>query len=184
MNQSGRVAASAVCVAFGVALPMVFHIVGMAGSILLPMHIPVMIAGLFLGTRPGLLVGGFTPVISCLLTGMPPMMPLLPIMMAELAAYGCVGGYLYRERHLPIRAALLGAVAAGRIVAASGAFMMASMLNIDLSPFFYVTGAVIKGLPGIVLQFILVPMIVNRLEKVFYRTSMSKMDVKQDGGFV
>lgn len=177
MKQSGRVVASAVCIAFGVVLPIAFHMTGIAGSILLPMHVPVMIAGLFLGIRSGLLVGGFTPIISCLITGMPPILPILPIMVAELATYGFIGGYLYRERHLPIWAALLGAMVTGRIAAVLGAFVMVNMVNINLSPFFYITGAVVKGLPGIVLQFIIIPMIVGRLEKAFYRTSMKVMDV-------
>ena len=169
-QQSGKLAASAVCIAFGIVFPIVFHMTGIGGSIFLPMHIPVMIAGLFLGMRWGLVVGGFTPVLSSLLTGMPPVLPILPIMAAELAAYGCLGGFLYRDRHFSIWLALLGAMVAGRVAAVLVAFFMVSMFNLNLHPLVYITGAVVDGLPGIALQIVLVPMIVNRLEKAFYRS--------------
>lgn len=171
MSNIGKLVAGAVCISFGIVLPITFHMVGAAGSIFLPMHIPVMIAGLFLGPRMGLIVGAFTPVLSSLLTGMPPAVPILPVMVAELATYGCFGGYLYRQHRLPLWAALIAAMVAGRGAAVLAAFCMVSMLNVTLSPFVYITGAVIKGLPGILLQIAIVPVLVNRLENAFYRTS-------------
>ena len=175
MKKSGKLAASAVCMAFGIILPIVFHITGIAGSIFLPMHIQVMIAGLFAGARMGLIVGACTPVLSSLITGMPPVMPTLPIMAPELAAYGCMGGYLHHRCHLPVWAALIGAMIAGRGAAVLGAFLLVSVLNIQLSPLVYITGAVVKGLPGIVLQLVIVPLIVNRLERIFYTAAKDGM---------
>ncbi|MCE5284608.1 MAG: ECF transporter S component [Pelosinus sp.] len=179
MKQSGKLVASAVSIAFGVVLPMVFHMTGIGGSIFLPMHIPVMIAGLFLGMRWGLIVGGCTPILSCLLTGMPPVIPILPIMAVELAVYGYIGGFLYRNRQWSIWLALLGSMVAGRAAAACGVFFMVQMVNVNLHPLTYITGAVMQGLPGIALQIILIPMVVSRLEKAFCSTFMDEMMINK-----
>lgn len=45
MSKTYKLVASAVLVAFGVLLPLVFHLAGTAGQIFLPMHIPVLLAG-------------------------------------------------------------------------------------------------------------------------------------------
>mgnify|MGYP000878502134 CR=1 FL=1 len=56
-----KVVLSGLFIAFGVLLPMIFHQFNMGGPAFLPMHIPVLIAGLFLGPTAGLLVGLVTP---------------------------------------------------------------------------------------------------------------------------
>ena len=58
--------------AFGVLLPQAFHMFGTAaGMTFLPMHIPVLMAGLIIGPVCGLVTGVVSPVLSCLFTGMP-----------------------------------------------------------------------------------------------------------------
>ena len=61
MTRTGKMVASSVFIAFGVTLPIAFHFFGGIGSVFLPMHIPVLIAGLFLGRNAGLAVGFLTP---------------------------------------------------------------------------------------------------------------------------
>lgn len=180
MSNTRKLVVSSVFIAFGVVLPMAFHMVGAGGSILLPMHVPVMIAGLFLGARRGLIIGVLTPVLSSSLTGMPPAMPVLPVMMTELAVYGFIGGYLYQGQRLPLWAALIGAMIVGRVAAMLAAFCMVSVFDVNLSPLVYVTGAVIKGLPGIMLQMAIIPIIVKRLNQVFYQVSNSPNCCKLD----
>ena len=77
----------AVCIALCVVLPMAFHSIPDAGSILSPMHIPALLCGLVCGPWFGLLCGLAGPLLSSQLTGMP-MMAYLPPMMVELAVYG------------------------------------------------------------------------------------------------
>ena len=62
---------TALLIALGVALPLVFHAVPLGGRIFLPMHLPTFVAGLILGPLSGLVVGVGSPVVSSLLTGMP-----------------------------------------------------------------------------------------------------------------
>ena len=89
--------------AIGLLLPSIFHLIGGAGPIFLPMHIPVLIAGFFLPPFYAAFVGLLTPVLSSLLTGMPVLYPILPIMMGELMVYGLIVSWLGKktnEKHL------------------------------------------------------------------------------------
>ena len=59
-----KLVSCALCIALGVLLPMAFHVIPNAGSIFLPMHIPVLICGLFCGWPYGLVAGLCTQYIS------------------------------------------------------------------------------------------------------------------------
>ena len=84
MNQTVKLTISGACVALGVVLPIAFHSIPNAGSIFLPMHIPVLLCGLLCGPLYGLLCGILAPLISSFVTGMPPM-AILPGMTAAPA---------------------------------------------------------------------------------------------------
>ena len=88
---------SGLFIAFGIILPMCFHVFNMGGSIFLPMHIPVLISGFLLGPICGAIVGVITPILSSFLTGMPPVLPTMPIMALELCGYGIVSGILFSK---------------------------------------------------------------------------------------
>jgi uncharacterized membrane protein YesL len=164
-----RLVASAVCIAFGVALPVVFHMAGTMGIVFLPMHLPVLIAGLFLGAEAGFFTGVITPLLSSLMTGMPPLMPMLPPMAAELGAYGWIGGYLYEKRKLPLLVSLAGAMIAGRLAGTAVVWTIALFVQIQLTPAAYLKGAVLTGLPGIIIQLLVVPLLVPRLQAALPR---------------
>lgn len=155
-------------VAFGLLLPMLFHALGMGGTVFLPMHIPVLLAGLALGPALGSAVGLLTPLLSFVLTGMPPVAPpILPMMMVELAVYGLVAGWLMgrnARRAWAPWAAMLAAMAAGRValgLAAAGAVHLAGF---QADPVDYVLGSVVAGFPGVLLQLVLVPALYRLLK--------------------
>ena len=87
---------TAVCIALCVVLPQAFHAIPNAGAVYLPMHIPVLLCGLICGWQYGLLCGLAGPLLSSLLTQMPPM-AILPAMMLEVAIYGAVCGIMMRR---------------------------------------------------------------------------------------
>ena len=89
---------SALFIAIGLILPMIFHAVNLSGSIFSPMHLPVMLGGFLLGPTYGAIIGVITPVLSSILTGMPPIMPIMPMMALELLAYGFMTGLLFRKQ--------------------------------------------------------------------------------------
>jgi niacin transporter len=164
MKKTTELIYSGLFVAFGLILPQLFHLFGGTGPIFLPMHIPVLLAGFFLGARSGLLVGLLTPILSSLTTGMPAI-PILYFMMFELMTYGFLAGYLYRTRKLNIIVSLLLAMVGGRAVLAVSVFALQALLGLKLSPKGYLTGALTTGVPGMVIQVVLIPVVVRLLDK-------------------
>lgn len=61
MKQVKYLVMTALCVALGVVLPVTLHAIPNAGSILLPMHIPVLLCGLVCGPVYGLACGILAP---------------------------------------------------------------------------------------------------------------------------
>lgn len=145
---------------------MIFHQFSMGGPAFLPMHIPVLIGSMLLGPASGLLIGMVTPVLSSVLTGMPPTFPMLPIMFFELAVYGLVAGYLYKTLKLNVIVSLVLAMIAGRIAAGIVVFVLAQFFGFQgPGPIPFIQGAIITGLPGIVIQLVLVPIVVNLVRR-------------------
>ncbi|RLB05283.1 MAG: hypothetical protein DRG50_07465, partial [Deltaproteobacteria bacterium] len=83
-------------VAAAMLLPVVAHLSGAPVRILLPMHWPVILAGLVYGWRGGALIGLVAPTVSFLFSGLP-LPRILPAMTIELFTYGFFTG-LFRER--------------------------------------------------------------------------------------
>lgn len=157
---------TAACAALCLVLPMAFHTVPNAGTIFLPMHIPVLLCGLICGWPYGGVCGIVGPLISSLITGMPPA-AMLPSMMVECCAYGFVTGMLMRHVHTKHAVAdlyisLVSAMVVGRVVAG---FAKAWIFTPGISPFAWVTTSLIAGIPGIIIQLILMPMVVLGLTK-------------------
>ena len=156
---------TAVCIALCVVLPQAFHAIPNAGSIYLPMHIPVLLCGLICGWPYGLLCGLAGPALSALITGMPPA-AVLPGMMVECGVYGLAAGllmqlvrtkHLYADLYISLAAAmLLGRVVSGiakALIFSAGSYSMVS----------WVAGSFVTALPGIVIQLALLPSIVYAL---------------------
>lgn len=158
---------TAVCIALCVVLPQAFHAIPNAGAVYLPMHIPVLLCGLICGWQYGLLCGLAGPLLSSLLTQMPPM-AILPAMMLEVAIYGAVCGIMMRLVHTKhvygdLYLSLISAMLIGRIlggVAKALIFAPGSMTMAAWATSYFVT-----SLPGIVIQLALIPSIVFALEK-------------------
>lgn len=93
---------------------MIFHAFGL-GSTFLPMHIPVLLAGFVISIPFAITVGALTPFLSSVFTGMPPLFPVMPYMVFELAAYGAVASILYRKLKVNVYISLIGSMIAGRI---------------------------------------------------------------------
>ena len=154
-------------IACGLLLPLAFHSFGMGGRTFLPMHLPVFMGGLLLGWLPGLIIGALTPVLSSLLTGMPPLIPSLPMMFVELALFGLVSGYLYHDQRKNIYFALITAMIVGRLGAAFVLMLFSDILGIKLHPLTYVAATFMTGLAGVIFQIVFIPILVKRLEHIF-----------------
>ena len=162
-----KLVSCALCIALGVLLPIAFHVIPNAGSVFLPMHIPVLICGLFCGAPYGLACGIITPFISSVMTGMPPAM-MLPKMIIELGVYGLVAGlwtqYIPQKNEMTkLYMSLIIAMLAGRIVNGFVSTFILSTQGYTLSVF--MTASFITCLPGIIIQLIVVPILVRILNK-------------------
>lgn len=158
---------SALCVALGVVLPVAFHGIPNAGSILLPMHIPVLLCGLLCGPAYGLACGILTPLMSSLITTMPPM-AMLPSMICELAVYGFVAGLLILmvrtgSQIANVYISLVGAMLVGRVVygAVNALIFRAGEYSMQM----WLTASFVTALPGIVIQLVLLPLVVLALRR-------------------
>jgi len=152
---------SALYLALAVLLPIAFHAFGLGGRLFLPMHIPALLAGFLVGPSSGVIVGLLAPLVSYLLTGMPPTYAV-PLMSLELPMYGLVAGIAYRKLHLNIYIALVVAMIVGRVMFGLGLFVLGMFIELPYTAavFFSTGGAIVTGLPGIAVQIVLIPLIV------------------------
>lgn len=166
LHPAYRITVGGLMLALGVLLPQAFHIFGQSvGQSLLPMHIPTLIAGMFLGWETGLIVGAASPVLSFLFTGMP-VFPRVVFMIVELAFYGASAGIFYKKLKWNIYLSLLLAQICGRIGYALTLLVMGKVLGLPEIPELYaVITAVTAGWMGIILQWVAVPPLVVVLKK-------------------
>ena len=137
------------------------------GSMLCPMHLPVLLCGFVCGPVWGLAVGFVAPIMRSALTGgFPPMFPTAVCMAFELAAYGAATGFMHRilpRKKFFICLSLLTAMVIGRLVwGAAMFFCMGADGSFTLAAF--LAGAVTNALPGIAVQIVLIPIFVMLLE--------------------
>ncbi|MFH1686018.1 MAG: ECF transporter S component [bacterium] len=160
------VAHSALYLALAVLLPIGFHAFGLGGRIFLPMHIPVLLAGFLIGPQAGILVGLLAPILSHLLTGMPPTYAV-PLMSLELPLYGLVAGLAYRRLRLNVYLSLVAAMLVGRLMFGLGLFVLGMFMDLPYTAavFFSTGGALWTGLPGIIVQTAVVPLIVAAVRR-------------------
>ena len=151
---------SGLFIAMGLILPMIFHTVNLSGSIFSPMHLPVMLGGFLLGPVYGAAIGFITPILSSVLTGMPPLMPIMPMMALELLGYGFMTGLLFTKTK-KIYISLILSIVFGRLCSMVGAFILSLTLAPQISPIPYVVSGVVNGLPGIAIQLIVIPALVK-----------------------
>jgi hypothetical protein len=160
---------AALAIVTAVALPQLFHAAGVIsgtgaalGSAFLPMHLPVLLAGLLGGPIVGIIAGAASPLISFLISGMPAA-GMLPFITLELAAYGVAGGLLAKTK-IPVFAKLLLIQLAGRAVRALAVAAAVYGLGSSTVQIASIWTMVTAGLPGILLQWALIPLLMYRLE--------------------
>lgn len=153
---------SALFLALGLVLPTAFHAIG-AGTVFLPMHIPVLLCGFVCGWQYGAAVGLLTPLISYVITGMPPLFPIGAAMMLELCAYGLLTGLLFKK--INVYFSLLAAMLGGRLVSGAANAVLLGMAGKPYGISVFLTSSFVTALPGIVLQLVLIPVLVVALQR-------------------
>ena len=169
-SKSKRVVVAGLMLAVGILLPYVAsHSMGLLpGNVFLPMHIPVLLCGFFCGPVYGGICGFILPWLNCVITGMPAAYPNAVIMCFELLTYGCLCGVLYRMTGYKcklkyIYLALVLSMICGRVVYCIVATLL--FIMIPGAAKMSVVTAVVQGIPGILIQLVLVPQIVFGISK-------------------
>ena len=167
-NKLVNLALAAMFLALAYVMPFLTGQVPQIGSMLCPMHIPVIICGFVCGAPWGLIVGFATPLLRSLTLGMPPLFPVAVAMAFELAAYGFMSGVLHRvlpKKKAYIYLSLIVSMITGRFL---WGFVQLCIVGFDVSRFSlaaFWAGAVANAVPGIIIQLVFVPVLVMVLEE-------------------
>lgn len=150
----------------GVALPRIFHTLAgsSAGATFLPMHIAVFVAALVFGSLSASIVAGSSVMVSYWCAGMPSLVRL-PYMLVELVIYAVLLGLFHKKWNT--YSSLIATLVLGRILYAGVLFVAVRGLGLPdygLS----VIQSVQRGVPGIVLQLMCVPIVSKIMQKGLY----------------
>jgi hypothetical protein len=149
--------------ALALALPVAFHAVGL-GSKFLPMLLPVLLNGFLVPLPWAVFTGLAVPLVSSVTTGMPPLYPPIAVSMAlEGAVLGGTAALLYRGDRRSLWMALISAIVLGRF--AGLVFLYGLAVLFGLPPTIVSIASLVQGIPGVILQIAVVPLIVRLLER-------------------
>lgn len=88
-------------------------------------------------------------------------------MLIELATYGLMAGLL-RKKNLNIYISLILAQIAGRLTNALALVCAAYLFHLEVPAVITVGAAVVTGIPGLIIQLVLVPAVVILIERVLH----------------
>ena len=171
--ETKKLTLAAMFLALAFVMPFLTGQIPQIGSMLCPMHLPVLLCGFFCGAPWGLAVGFIAPLLRSVTLGMPPMFPTAFCMAFELATYGFVAGLLYNKlpkKKMNVYLSLISAMIIGRIV---WGIVMLGCMGFDISKFgfsAFLAGAVLNAVPGIVIQILLIPVVVITLGKTMTKS--------------
>lgn len=173
-ENSKKTVFAALMLALGIILPFfTSHAFGIQGTVFLPMHIPVLLTGFLCGAGYGTLCGLILPLLNSFLTGMPVLFPMAVLMTFELATYGFLTGYLFGNKITNIYPVLLISMISGRIVSGL-VFYILLFSNLKVGKYSVLT-SLITGIPGIILQLVIIPPVIIALSKIFKTYSPVEM---------
>jgi thiamine transporter ThiT len=160
---------SAMFIALGLVLPFITGQIPQIGSMMLPMHIPVLLLGLICGWKYGLAVGFITPVLRSFMFGMPPLFPSAIAMAFELAVYGFVIGLLFNKIKwkciYTVFFSLFTAMICGRVAWGLVSMLFYGILGKGFTWQMFMAGAFVNAIPGIILQLVLIPSLMALLNR-------------------
>jgi hypothetical protein len=133
------------------------------GSTFMPMFFPLALAGFLLATPLAMITGVAAPLLSALLTGMPPFYPPVAfIMMAEGLLFTGSPHVLQKWFRLSVSPTLLVVLLLDRLLL----FLMirGMALVMDLPPAMLGWASLLHGLPGLTLMLAVLPWLIPRLQ--------------------
>lgn len=145
------------------ALPVGFHALNL-GVVFTPMLLPALMLGFVVRPRFVLATTLSVPLVSALLTGMPPLVPpVVAVVMVEAAALGLTASILYRGLGWGVWPSLGGAIVVGKAVMVVASGFLAFLFQ--MPPGLVGLAALVATMPGTVLMIVVVPAAVKLIEK-------------------
>lgn len=160
---------SAIFLALSYVLPFLTGQIPEIGSMLCPLHIPILLCGFICGWKWGLIIGLIAPILRSLTLGMPPLFPTAIAMAFELGMYGLISGLMYKllpKKPIYIYCSLLISMIVGRIIWGIAMFICMSASGGIFTFDLFLTGAFINAIPGIIIQINLIPILVILFKKL------------------
>lgn len=162
-----------------ILLPFLTGQIPEVGNMLLPMHIPVLLAGFLLGPIYGGVIGLSAPILRSLLFGRPIFYPTAISMAIELCAYGVLAGLIYlallslldkkRAATLsligPIYITLGSAMLGGRVAFGVVQALLLGFGDGGFTLAYFFAEAFTNAILGILIQLALIPALLLALEK-------------------
>ena len=158
---------AALFLALAYVMPFLTGQIPQIGSMLCPMHIPVLLCGFVCGWPWGLVVGFIAPLFRSLTLGMPPPFPTAVCMALELAAYGAIAGLMHKmlpKKKVFVYCSLIIAMIVGRFVWGVAMFACVGLSGGSFTFAAFLSGAIVNAIPGIIVQIILIPILVMVLD--------------------
>lgn len=185
-NPIFKITLAAMFLAIGMVLPFLTGQIRQFGSMLLPMHIPVLLCGLLCGWQYGLAVGFILPLFRSVLFSMPVLFPSAVAMAFELATYGAVVGMLYSRSRwkcvIALYRSLIMAMISGRVVWGVVQMLLLGIRGNRFTWKMFFAGAFLNAIPGIVLQLIFIPAVMVALNRAgLVRFTRHRAAVKKAG---
>ena len=171
-NNIKNLVLSAMFLALGVLLPTFTG--PQLGAIILPMHIPAILAGFLIGAKYGFIVGVITPILRSVIFGMPPLFPVAIAMALEIGTYGFLSGFLYKAfskkitKTATIYGSLISAMLVGRVVFGIAMFTMIVGFGHGSGVFtlsIWFTSVFLTSWIGIAVQIFIIPILVLAIER-------------------
>ena len=167
MKQLKKLVLAALFLALAYVMPFLTGQIPQIGSMLLPMHLPVLLCGFVCGWPYALAVGLLAPLTRHLMLAMPPLMTAI-CMSFELAAYGALTGLFYKlfpKKTVFLYVSLILAMLGGRVVWGLAAWAIYQLFAKALTWQIFAASAFVNSIPGIILQIVVIPPLVLALRR-------------------
>lgn len=151
---------SALFLALALVLPLLTANNPSLGNMFCLMHIPVILCGYICGWKYSAIIGFTSPILRFILFGMPPIYPTAIAMSFELATYGLAIGIFHSimpKKKGFIYLTLFISMLIGKTI---WGVVMFSLMGFNINNFgigMFFTQAIFNALPGLILQFVLIP---------------------------
>lgn len=156
---------SGILIVTGIILALVFNSFGLAHTFL-PLHIPIMLGGFILAWPYAILVALITPILSTIVVSAPHF-AYLWYMLPELITYALVINIMFAKNskapflkriYLPLSIAII----VGKL---SASLFQAILIANNKSFVDFFSSVLVMGIPGIILQLVLIPLVLYILSK-------------------